>query len=403
MKKLRAYLPENWNLVFAGFASAYGIGLLSLLALPFLISAVMTDLSLDEAAAGYLLSAEFAFTMIASLIVAPLMGTAPRRTLAIIGGLVAIAANIISATIADVYTLAIFRCIAGAGAGLCLACGNACVSSAKDPDKVAGYMNVLFVALMILVMIIFASTMASYGLSGLYYAIAITMSIMLFLIFMMPQQVDTSGHGYHHHPDDMKLFSGASIFMISAMFLFSARDTMGWAFVEQVGINVGYDGEALGMLFSLQAFIGLLGPLAAAIIGKRFGISIPVILGVIICGSATIGYVMGEASKELYTVAVLMNAAAYFYALAYLTALAASLDREGRIVAAASSFLTLGVAVGPALSGTLIASGGYELTAIAVGVTVILTVICLFIPIAKAKERHEHIRASQAAEASLVQ
>lgn len=402
MKQLRNHLPESWSLVFSAFASAYGIGLLSLLALPFLISAAITDLALNEAAAGYLLSAEFAFTMIASLIVAPIMGTAPRKTLAIIGGLIAIAANVISATVTDVYTLAIIRCIAGAGAGLCLACGNACVSSAKDPDRVAGYMNVIFVALMIIVMIVFASTMASYGLSGLYYAMAITMSVMLLLVLMMPQQVDTSDHAYHHHPDDMKLFSAGAIFMIVAMLLFSARDTMGWAFVEQVGINVGYDGETLGLLFSLQAFIGLLGPLAAAIIGKRFGISVPVILGVIICGSATLGYVMGEASKTMYTVAVLMNAAAYFYALAYLTALAASLDKEGRIVAAAGSFLTLGVAVGPALSGTLIAAGGYELTAIAIAITTLLTAVCLFVPIAKAKERNEHIKASMAAEATVL-
>ncbi len=400
MKQLRTYLPESWALVFASFASAYGIGLLSLLALPFLIGAVMADFSLDEAAAGYLLSAEFGSTMIASLLIAPMMGRAPRKTLALIGALIAIAANIMSANATDINTLTLFRCMAGAGAGLCLACGNACVSGARDPDNVAGYMNVLFVALMVIVMIVFADAMGKYGLSGLYYAIAITMAIMMVFVSMMPQSIDTSLHDYHHHPEDTNMFSSAALLMMLATFLFSARDTMGWAFVEQVGINVGYDGETLGMLFSLQALVGLIGPLAAAIIGKRFGISTPVILGVVACGAVSIGYVMGETSKAMYTTSVMMIAATYFYALAYLTALAASLDKEGRIVAACGSFLTLGVAVGPAISGNLIAMGGYTLTAWAIAVTVALTVLALIVPIAKTKERHAHIEASKAATSS---
>lgn len=402
MKNIRTHLPESWSLVFAAFASAYGIGLLSLLALPFLIGGVMADLSLDEAAAGYLLSAEFGATMIASLLIAPIMGRVPKKTLALFGALIAITANILSAGTVDVDTLTLYRCLAGAGAGLCLACGNACVSGARNPDNVAGYMNVLFVALMVIVMIVFADAMGAYGLSGLYYAIAITMTAMLVFIFMMPQSIDTSDHDHQHLPDDLNMFSASALLMMLAMFLFSARDTMGWAFVEQVGVNVGYDGETLGMLFSLQAFVGLIGPLAAAIIGKRFGISTPVILGVVACGAVSIGYIMGETSKAMYTTSVMMIAATYFYALAYLTALAASLDKEGRIVAACGSFLTLGIAIGPAVSGNLISMGGYTLTAWAIAVTVLLTVLALIVPIIKAKERHAHTEASKASVSNVV-
>ena len=90
MKNLRQFLPDNWGLVFSAFAAAYGVGLLPLLALPFLISAIMNDLKLDAAQAGFLMSAEFVFTMLASLVVAPAMGRAPRRTLALGGAVLVI-------------------------------------------------------------------------------------------------------------------------------------------------------------------------------------------------------------------------------------------------------------------------------------------------------------------------
>lgn len=390
MNKLSKHLPESWGLVLSAFASAYGIGLLSLLALPFLISALINDFNVNEATAGYIMSAEFAFTMIASLVVAPFMATAPRRTMAIIGAVVAIAANLFSASAISLEMLTASRCVAGIGAGLCLACGNACVSSAKDPDQVAGHMNVLFVALMIVVMLVFADVMGTSGLSGLYFAMAITMGVMLLLVLKMPQTANlTSAQDSAQHPViDIKIFSGVGILMLVAMFLFSARDTMGWAFVEQVGTKVGYDGQTLGLIFSLQAFIGLVGPLIAAIIGKRFGIRLPVIIGIVSTGLVTLGYVLGAESKWVYTIAVLLNAAVYFYALAYMTALAASLDKGGRVAAASGSFLTLGVAIGPSISGTLISMGGYQLSAIAIAATVVMTLLCVIAPLAKAKDRH---------------
>lgn len=390
MKLLRDSMPESWSMVFAAFAAAYGVGLLPLLALPFLISAIISDMGLNEAQAGYLMSAEFLLMMVASLIVAPLMGRAPRRTLALSGAAIAILANIGSAMVTDVTTLVILRCVAGAGAGLGLACGNACVSSARDPDNIAGYMNVLFVVLMIVVMTVFARTMANSGLSGIYYSLAVTQAVMVLLLLKMPQRAtNTQAMQQTQVAPNSKMLSGAALCMMLATLLFSMRDTMGWAFVEQVGIRVGYDGESLGLLFSLQAFVGLTGPLLVALIGNRFGLSKPVIIGILMCGGSSLAYVLGEASIVMYTIGVMAIAFTYFYTLAYLTSLAASLDREGRIVAACGSFLTLGIAIGPAVSGTLIATGGYVLTGWAIAITVALTLLAVSVPLSKARERRQ--------------
>lgn len=398
MKTIRNFLPESWSLVFSAAASAYGVGLLGLWALPFLISAIINDLSLNEAEAGILMSAEFGFTMLASLVIAPFMGRAPRRTLALGGTLLAIAANIASANITDIYTLAAVRCLAGLGAGLALACGNAAVSSARQPDRVAGHMNVLSVLLMIVVMLGYAKVMALYGLPGLYYAMAATMAVMLLAIPMLAQRAPVAEASHlsaaRKGASGNVLLSLPAICMMLAMFVFQARDTMGWAFVERIGTMVGYSGDELGVLLSAQSVVGLIGPLLAAMIGKRFGMSTPVILAILLTGGTSLAYVLGEHSKTLYTAGVMTICVTYFYALSYLTGLAAELDREGRVVAAASSFLSLGLAVGPAISGGLISLGGFSLAAWGIGVTVVLTLLLVIVPLASV--RRETVQMSPA-------
>ncbi|MET4163373.1 putative MFS family arabinose efflux permease [Marinobacterium sp. MBR-111] len=396
MEAIRKHLPESWSLVLSAFAAAYGIGLLALLALPYMISAVISDLGLDEAQAGYLLSAEFMCMMLASLLVAPLMGRAPRKTMALLGAAIAVIGNLMSAHITDITSLTLMRCLVGAGCGLAFACGNATVSSARDPDNVAGYMNLFFVAMMTVVMVTFASAMAEGGLAGVYYALAITQAIMMLPVFLMKQKASTESHPHHHIGSNKKLMSGAAIAIMVATFLFSTRDTMGWAFVEQVGVRVGYDGETLGFLFSLQALVGLVGPLAVAVIGKRLGVGTPVILGILLTGASSLFYVLGETSKLMYTIGVMAIAATYFYTLAYLTSLAAFLDSEGRLAAACGAFLTLGIAVGPSISGTLISWGGYTATAWGIAIAVGLTLVAVMIPLAHAKERHEAVTAAMA-------
>ncbi|MFJ4394751.1 MFS transporter [Pseudomonas sp. NPDC089396] len=386
---IRNALPESWSLVFSAAASAYGVGLLGLWALPFLISAIINDLKLNEAQAGLLMSAEFIFTMLASLLVAPLMGRAPRRTLALGGTLLAIAANLVSAHMTDLYALGAVRCVAGVGAGLALACGNACVASAKQPDRIAGHMNILSVLLMIVVMLGYAKVMALYGLAGLYNAMAATMAVMLLAIPVMEQRAPVleATVATHKGPGNV-LLSLPAICMMLAMFVFQARDTMGWAFVERIGTLVGYNGDELGVLLSFQSFVGLIGPLLAAMIGKRFGLSTPVILAILLTGATSLCYVLGEHSKTMYTIGVMTICITYFYALSYLTGLAAALDREGRVVAAASSFLSLGLAVGPAISGGLISLGGFSLAAWGIGVTVVLTLMLVAIPLASIRREH---------------
>lgn len=381
------------SLVLSAFASAYGVGLLTLLMLPFLMGAMMNGLNLSEGTTGLILSVEFTLAMVSSLLISPYINRVPRRTVAVVGTVMAIIANIISAYISDVALLICIRAFAGFGAGLALAAGNSVIASAEDPDKTAGQVNVLFVVLMILVMLGFGFIADNFGLVGTYYGVAGTYAVMLILVVRLPQYVtvEASENVATTSKVGMSLIGLVPVGMMATMFLFSMRDTMGWAFVEQIGVALGYSTSEMGMILALQAFIALLGPLVVAKVGTKFGITIPVLIGIIGHGMITLGYLMASDSKFFYTAIVLMNATAYFYALAYLTGLAASLDKEGRVVAATGSFIALGIAVGPAFAGQLINLGGYSLAAWSIIIIVTLTVITVIAPLkaARAKESLE--------------
>jgi len=380
------------SLVLSAFASAYGVGLLTLLMLPFLMGAMMNGLNLSEGTTGLILSVEFTLAMVSSLLISPYINRVPRRTVAVVGTVMAIIANIISAYISDVALLICIRAFAGFGAGLALAAGNSVIASAEDPDKTAGQVNVLFVVLMILVMLGFGFIADNFGLVGTYYGVAGTYAVMLILVVRLPQYVTVeASENVATSKVGMSLIGLVPVGMMATMFLFSMRDTMGWAFVEQIGVALGYSTSEMGMILALQAFIALLGPLVVAKVGNKFGITIPVLIGIIGHGMITLGYLMASDSKFFYTAIVLMNATAYFYALAYLTGLAASLDKEGRVVAATGSFIALGIAVGPAFAGQLINLGGYSLAAWSIIIIVTLTVITVIAPLkaARAKESLE--------------
>lgn len=382
-KGARRHRTGELGLLLAAFGAAYGIGLLALLALPFLIGTAMSTLSLNEAQAGLLGTVEFVGVMAASLAVAPSMGRFDRRKIAYVGGAIALVANVASVFLPTYSLLLLVRPLAGLGCGLAMACGNATVSNAANPERFAAHMSALTVALMVLVMFLFSRVSEVWGLAGIYAAMAVVIAVMCLFFRNMPRHASAgeSGAGLQAQAGG-SLLKWPGLLMLAAFLVFSLRDTMAWAFVERIGVEVGYSSEEVGNLLSIQALVGIAGPLVASVIGSRFGLKWPVSVGIFLSGFAT--YVVSQSSDSsvLYTLFVMCMPGTYFFTLSYLTALAAELDAQGRVVAASGSALMCGIAIGPALGGELIvAGGGYSLVGMAMVACVALTYAFVLVPL----------------------
>ena len=381
------YMPDDWRLLISAFSAANGIGWLSLLGLPFLIGSAMTSLNLNEAQAGLLVTLEFVGIMLASLATAPFMGRADRRQLAVIAALIALSANAVSIFIQSYEILLLIRPLAGVGAGIAIACGNAAVSNSSNPERFAGHMTILSVILMVVIMLSFSRLGAFWGLRGVYAGITTIIVLMSFGLRHLPRGPLEAGPGTA--PAQSTSHNRATItaaLMLAAFFAFSLRDTLAWAFLERIGLQVGYSSEEIGNLLSIQAMFGIVGPLAASIVGSRFGLRPPLTIGILLSGLVTFAISRSSGSQWTYTLATTFQPCTYFFTLAYLTALAAELDPLGRVVAGSGSALMAGVAIGPAVGGALIvSSNGYTSVGWAIIACVSATFLFSLLPILAAQ------------------
>ena len=378
---------EQGNILFSSFAAISGVGLLSYAALPFLMGSTMVSLDLSKVATGIIYSLEFITASISSFIIAPKIGKIKRRDLAFIGAVVVILGNLASALWCSYEFLLVIRPFTGIGAGLALASGNATIANAKHPAKIAGMMNVLFAALLALLMLLLTFLSGVWGLQGVFFGLVVTTLIFLLLLMKMPQGVIKRDSAFSPAKTDNRiLFSIAGIAIFAVFFIFTLRDSMAWSFSERIGIELGYTLAEVGVFLSMMGFIGLLGPILVTVIGFKFGVKLPLLIGLAFAGLTTYSIFLSIDAPYLFEVAILSAGAGYFFAVSYLTAYAATLDPDGRIVAASGSAMVLGVAAGPALAGYLITKGGYDLAAWA---TLILVASMIIAAIVSLKWRIE--------------
>jgi len=241
-------------------------------------------------------------------------------------------------------------------------------------------MNVLFAALIVLLMLYLSFLNESWGIQGIYFGLAAVTFGFLFLLKLMPRRsTQHNSETASNKINSTGIFSIAGIAIFVVFFMFTLRDSMAWGFAERIGNVVGYSSSEMGQLLSLQAFTGLAGPIITAIIGFKFGVRFPLLFGIVFAGLTTYAIFLSPELPFLFKGSVLVWTAGYFFAISYMTAYAATLDVNGRIVAASGSAMLLGVAAGPALSGYLITKGGFGLGAWVTLVLVICMIIAAFV------------------------
>ena len=115
------------------------LGVLSANSIPIIIGALIDGLTLTEAEVGVLGTAELLAVGIAALAAAPLAGKVSNSRLALLGCLLAVMAQFLSAAVDSLYLLVGLRVIAGAGLGLAYATAAMTAAATANPDRVLGY------------------------------------------------------------------------------------------------------------------------------------------------------------------------------------------------------------------------------------------------------------------------
>ncbi len=363
----RGFWPENWGLLYSAFAFSQGIGLITYWTLPILAGALMSGLGLTTTQVGLLGTIEFAGLFVASLLLAPYVDRGVRKRVAGISVALIILINVACALLELGFSaLASLRFVAGIGAGFALAVGNATIANAKDAERFSGHLTIALVAFMVIVMPVFSRVSEAYGYTGVFAALAVTVAIGGLSILFLPNEPNAELAAESSAASGPSvLLSVAGLSILAVALLFGARDTLPWLVAEQLGVDAGMSLPEIGDLFSLMYAASILGPLLLLFLSRRFAGHTLLVWTMGLTGLFAWMFTVSDGSYAQFAVGIVIWATVYFMAFALLNAVAATIDRTGRLVSAVGSSFIAGVTIAPFFGGYLVDQGGYAWLGIA--------------------------------------
>ncbi|MGW3245883.1 MFS transporter [Streptomyces sp. NPDC001070] len=149
---------------------------------------------------------------------------------------------------------------------------------------------------------------------------------------------------------------GAGVVLAGSMLCWSLAQNALWGVSGRIGLDrVGLSEEAIGSVFAVALGGGLVGVVAAGVIGPRFGRAMPIGAGTVVIAVCVAASASARDAAAFAVGEVLWNTV-YPMVLSYVIGLAAALDPRGRWAVYAGSASSLGVACGP-LTGALLGAG----------------------------------------------
>ena len=332
-------------------AAATGVGLLGSNALPLLVGAVIDGIGFDVRQAGLLGSVEIGAMGLASLLLAPRVGSISRRGVALVSAAIVAGAHLASAFTEDFGSLMALRLVAGLSEGCIFATANAVIASSADPDRLYARVTVVGALAAAALFVALPHAIELWSQRGAFAALAAVALLCVPLLLLLPASAPA---GTHSEILGGGLLRGPASALLLAAFVLSVGEGAIWTFVERIGAGVGLDIDAIGLVLAATTVAGVSGAALAAWLGTRLGRTLPLLLGMSAVGlaSVTLGYARGPGA---YVAAELVYNTAYLFVAPFLLGTAAAIDTQGRVAAATGGIVLLGAGLGPGVGGVLVA------------------------------------------------
>jgi predicted MFS family arabinose efflux permease len=357
----------GFKLAVSAYAAIWGTGFLSYVAMPYLIGSVADGMGVGVDQAGLIGSAELLIVALGAFAVSAKVRVLPRRKVALLGGSIAVAGHSLSLLTNSIEALVICRALAGVGAGMALAIGNACLAASHDPSKSYGQVMMLLATVTAGVIVSLGYITEIWSYYGVFGTQAIVVALMLIPMSFLPERDETKPEDDVTHGKVPML---PAVLIVIGIVMWHFCDNSIWGFSERIATNIGMQPDVIGWLLGGGLFVGVIGGFIASSIGTRYGRIWPVCVGIVVAVTC-ISIITSTGVISIYTASILTYIVCFMFISSYIYGLAGELDHHGRVMAAASGAGNLGVALAPYLSGKLIAIAGYE----AMGKVVISTLM----------------------------
>jgi predicted MFS family arabinose efflux permease len=347
--------------LYFGIAVATTLGHGGILVLPFEIGAMVDGLGLNVSQAGLLASAELVPFTAAQFVLALYGARLPLRRVAIVGTLLIVCASLVSAAVLSLTLFTVARIAAGLGFGLVYSVASIAGVRARDPERAYGLglgsttvvYGVLLSALPRGGVVVARFPEFLHAHSGVFIVVA---GFALALLPLMRWIPATPMVALHASPTrgTRAIGSRTALLSITVMTLFSVAVFSVYIYIERRGRELGVDTKTIGtMLSMIYVASGLLGSGMAAALGQRWGITLPLVVGLSLLGLTCLGTALSTSPFELW-VGVAVNSVVWFFLYGYLFGLSAALDPDGRLPAVFGAMYLMAAGLAATVGGFLL-------------------------------------------------
>jgi len=342
--------------VLVAITASWTISLFGYYAQAQLLGPIMQDFHQGEEAVGWLFSLENTVLAVSGLVIAGPLARWSRARTALLGGAIAVAANLVSAFVGSFEALSVARVLAGLGAGMAGAAGVAAAASTREPDRMFAAATLAWGLAGAAEPAIIPFATVPFGSMGGFLLIGVVGLALLPLMSWLipPRKVEGKTPSLLTAPNRV-----LAIIAMLALLVFEIGQGGIYTFIEQIGLRSQLTEHQIGVTLTGTGLAGLIGAAVATALGTRFGRRGPIIVGLSLNIIASVILATSD-DPMTYIATNWLWSAAYYFVVPYMMGAMAALDDLGRWVVATDSVWTLGDGLGPGIAGSLVERGGYE-------------------------------------------
>ncbi len=341
-----------------------------------LVMAVLEDVGFDVIASGNILT----WALLASALVG--LGTSRpaagrhRRTIAVIGLVIAIIGFLAAALIGSPTVIVAGLIAGGAGVGAAISTSGAAIAAIENPNRVSatsGVVNRLLV--MVVLGVIPAIGLAQITVFG---ALALLSALSLAVTIWLPATPDYSSAVIAaESPAGTRaprkvVLAGIGILIVFP--LWGTSEDSVWTLAPVLGDSVGLSEQSLGFALSAAAGCGAAAMLIVMLLGTRIGRAVPLAVALILGGVTKIWIGMTTDPQTLAVLIVVVNTI-YAFAFVLFIATAAGLDARGYWSGPLVGAYIVGSSFAPLLGAWVIDTVGIPAFGLIMGVVSFVVVI----------------------------
>jgi MFS family permease len=343
---------------FRGLSAAILMGVIGpevFIVQPGFVQGLVVYLGFTDSQAGYTASAEMFGIAATTILLTFIAHRVNWRIVFSCSLLVMFLANALSTLSGDFEVFTALRFLSGLGAGGLVSLSFAAIGLTDKPDRNFGYLIMWVLIYGALGLMLMPSAYALGGIDTVLWFFALFPLAGLAFVKYLPA---TGENAVLVEEDAVTLPLNLRGLALLAMLTYFLAQGVVWAYLFLIGLAGNLSEQQVANGLTMSQFAGIAGAFLAAMVGNRFGRSLPLTAG-IVGGALCLWFLVGEMEFLVFAIAVCVYNFAWNLTHPYLLAAMASFDRRGRVVVYAVAMQMVGLAVGPGLAASVIDSGRY--------------------------------------------